>query len=379
MNVGDSETYLTEDSATFHRLRTKNRRLSRDLAVQIKANCKLRQEVTRLRRHVRQLQADHKISTAATTFSVHTVNSSHIRKLFEYYTGFSFSTFLVIFSLLVSTGNLPFTYLGRCKPTAFSHISLQDQLLFVLMKLRNNFHFKDLGFRFGLSPQKSSVLFKSWINYMFFTFSSLSLWPPRDVIISKMPSKFNSLFPTTLAIIDSTEIKMQRPSSLKIQSQCWSEYKSSPTLKGLVAVDPRGSVVFISPLFSGSVSDNEITSHGGFLSMVEELLRIGHIEVGDSIMCDKGFTAIDKELSKFGIIVSRPPFVKCGQAQMSGSDVSLTRKIASERVIVERSIGRIKNFKILSGRLDISFLTSVNQIWFVCASLTNFMPSLVSD
>ena len=73
-----------------------------------------------------------------------------------------------------------------------------------------------------------------------------------------MPLKCKEEFPTCLAIIDCTEIRTEKPSSFKTQSQCYSDYKSITTLKSLVVTDPRESVMFISELFSGSISDNDI-------------------------------------------------------------------------------------------------------------------------
>ncbi|VDI81632.1 Hypothetical predicted protein [Mytilus galloprovincialis] len=48
-----------------------------------------------------------------------------------------------------------------------------------------------------------------------------------------MPQQYKHEFPTCLAIIDCTEFKIEKPSTLKSQSQCYSDYKSSTTLKSL--------------------------------------------------------------------------------------------------------------------------------------------------
>ena len=79
-----------------------------------------------------------------------------------------------------------------------------------------------------------------------------------------MPADFKKSFPRSLAIVDCTEIKTETPSSLKVQSQCYSDYKSSTTLKSLVVVDPMDALMFVSALFSGSISDNEICVQSGF-------------------------------------------------------------------------------------------------------------------
>lgn len=136
--------------------------------------------------------------------------------------------------------------------------NLKSQFFFTIMKLRHDFNYSDLAFRFKISKQTTSVIFTLWINYMFLRFlrfGELYIWPHRDVITENMPSKFKEEFPTTFGILDCTEIKISKPSSLKTQSQAYSDYKSFNTIKGVVACDPKGSVIFASMLFSGGISD----------------------------------------------------------------------------------------------------------------------------
>ena len=66
-----------------------------------------------------------------------------------------------------------------------------------------------------------------------------------------------------------------------------------------------------------------------------------------------------------------------GRQQLTAQEVRAGREIASLRIHVERAIGRIKNFTILSGTMPISLARLANQIVFVCAYLTNFQPALV--
>ena len=64
---------------------------------------------------------------------------------------------------------------------------------------------------------------------------------------------------------------------------------------------------------------------------------------------------------------------------MAKHDVLLTQKIAIHQVHVERAIRGIKSFKILSGRIRFALMSSINQIWFVCSFLTNFMPPCMTQ
>ncbi|XP_053390346.1 uncharacterized protein LOC128553244 [Mercenaria mercenaria] len=220
------------------------------------------------------------------------------------------------------------------------------------------------------------LFFREWINYMFYRFGSVPLWPGR-VIQEKMPKKFREEFPDTMIILDGTEIKLQPLSALRTQSQCYSDYKSSTTLKGLVDVDPRGSFTIISMLFSGSISDKEITSASGLLEMFQQLLDSGRLKRGDGVMVDKGFLIKD-EIEKLGLKLHIPPFAP-GSGQLSPGDVALTRKIAAHRVHVERAISRAKKFKIVDNRIDLTLFPCINQIWFCCCFLTGFMPLLITE
>ncbi|XP_053389439.1 uncharacterized protein LOC128552425 [Mercenaria mercenaria] len=291
---------------------------------------------------------------------------------FVYYTGLTAKQFKAFYNFLVPQEN-PFKMSKRIKSA--ENLTMEDQLLLVTMKLRQNFDFAHLGNLFGMTQQDASSLIKNWIQYMFHRCGSVSIWPHRDIIISEMPPTFREEFPNTLVIIDGTEIKIQRPSSMTRQSQCYSDYKSCNTLKGLVGIDPRGSIIFASMLFSGAISDKEITRQSGFLSLLQELKECGKINDGDGVMVDKGFH-ISEEIEKLGLKLNTSPFARSG-SQMSKADIKLTEKIARHRVHVERAISRVKNFKILSQRIDLALFTCINRIWFVCCFVTNFMGYLI--
>ena len=92
-------------------------------------------------------------------------------------------------------------------------------------------------------------------------------------------------------------------------------------------------------------------------------------------MADKGFN-IEADVESIGLKLNIPPFAHSGK-QMNQHDALYTKKIAMHRVHVERAIRRIKSFKILSGRIPLSMMSIVNQIWYVCSFLTNFMPQCI--
>ena len=109
-----------------------------------------------------------------------------------------------------------------------------------------------------------------------------------------MPSNFKEKYPNTVVIIDATELRIQTPSSLLRQSQSYSSYKSTNTLNGLVGVDSMGGIIFVSQLYTGSISDKEIVIRSGFLETLKNKVKVGEILAADAVMADKGFDIGDE-------------------------------------------------------------------------------------
>jgi len=77
-------------------------------------------------------------------------------------------------------------------------------------------------------------------------------------------------FLPTYAIIDASEVFIETPSDLHMQSSTWSQYKHHNTVKCLVACTPNGTICFISPVYVGSISDVELTCQSSFLTALED-------------------------------------------------------------------------------------------------------------
>ena len=91
-------------------------------------------------------------------------------------------------------------------------------------------------------------------------------------------------------------------------------------------------------------------------------------------MADRGFD-IEEDLALLGVRLNIPPFLR-GKEQLSAQELVETRRIASLRIHVERAMEQLKNVHIFDKPLLPSFRNTANQIFFVCALLTNFYPPL---
>ena len=104
-------------------------------------------------------------------------------------------------------------------------------------------------------------------------------WPTQSEIQNYYPDCFSE-YPNVRAILDCTEVFIERPSLAEAQAKTYSNYKSKNTWKTLVATTPAGTVSFVSRGHVGKASDRKIVEESGILDKFEH---------GDSCMVDRGF------------------------------------------------------------------------------------------
>lgn len=295
---------------------------------------------------------------------------AHDDRLVRCYTGFpSYAVLLAFFDFLGPAVN-HLEYWGSKKSSTSRQKKLNpfNCLFLTLIKLRLNLTEQDLAFRFGISTSTVSRYFITWICFLYHHLKEIEWCPTAEQVACTLPHAFKEKYPTTYIIIDASEVFVEKPTDLMLQSSTWSNYKQHNTVKYLVGVTPNGAISFISPTFVGSISDPELTRCSGLLSKLDGKGNV-------SVMADRGFTIRD-QLQNIGVDLNIPPFLE-GRGQLPANEVQQGRAIASLRIHVERAIGRMKNFTILKGVFPINMARMVNQIVSVCGWLTNFFSPLV--
>ena len=247
-------------------------------------------------------------------------------------------------------------------------LSMLDEYFLTLVRLRHAFPEEHLAYLFKVSRSTVSRIFLSWINLLYFELGFIPIWQSKDLIEETMPIPFKERYPATRCILDCTEIKICKPSSLRTQSQCFSSYKNTTTAKGLLGIAPSGAPVFISDLYTGSISDKDITKQSGILELLEK---------GDDCMADKGFNIKDL-LEPIGVTLNIPPFLS-DKAQFNEEEVENTQSVASVRIHVERAISRIKMYKIITNVVPLSLAGVLNKIWTVCCMLLLFQSPIIDQ
>lgn len=140
-------------------------------------------------------------------------------------------------------------------------------------------------------------------------------------------------------------------------------------MKYLICVTPDGLQIFISKGYGGRVSDILLFSDCGIMDILPE---------NSMLMVDRGFKGIDTILNQKNIELVRPPSVS-ENFKPTKQEVILTKRIASIRIHVERSVRRIREFRLLvpHSTLHHSILPQVDQIIEIAGGLINLQQPLI--
>ena len=183
----------------------------------------------------------------------------HNDRLVRFYTGFiTYRIFLAFFNFLGPVvNNLQYwrSKEGARVRNRKRKLDPENQLFLALVKLRLNLMTKDLAFRFGLSTAQVSRYLTTWICFLYHHIKELDWMPSVQQVAGTLSCVFKEKFPNTFAIIDGSEIFIETPTDLQMQSSTWSQYKHHNTAKFLIACTPNGAVSYVSPLYVGSISD----------------------------------------------------------------------------------------------------------------------------
>ncbi|CAN8013115.1 unnamed protein product [Ixodes pacificus] len=161
-------------------------------------------------------------------------------------------------------------------------MSVEQQVLLTLMKLRLGLVYDDLSRRFGVSVSTVGNIFRATLAILGRILRNVVVWLSRETIFRNVPQSFEENgFAGTTCILDCTEVFLQRPKKLLARAQTYSSYKGHNTVKFLVAIAPHGSVMFVSKVYGGRASDKHIVRDSGIIS---------YFQHGDQVMADRGFS-----------------------------------------------------------------------------------------
>ena len=255
---------------------------------------------------------------------------------------------------------------GEIKKNRTRRFNAKEELFLTLLKLRRGFAHQTIAYMYGVSVSLISSIFITWIQFIYLHLKEIKflMFPSRDILSESLPPVFKS-FKNVRCLIDCTEFFCQTPRDYARQGNVYSSYKHHTTFKALIAVTPNGSACFISDLYEGSVDDVTITAKCGILN---------HIEPGDLLLVDKGFTIQDLLYEKQATI--KIPAFLGSRPRLTKEEEIETKRIAKARIHVERFNERLKKFLLVGRTIPLSLTPIASQMVYVACCLVNFQQPL---
>ena len=108
-------------------------------------------------------------------------------------------------------------------------LDLREEFFLVLLKLRLALTMAFLSTLFDISMSTCSEIFNTWVKFLSRELAPLVFWPDRDVIRQFQPAQIKNSCKNLRAILDCTEIFIERPRHLRLQALTWSDYKKHST------------------------------------------------------------------------------------------------------------------------------------------------------
>ena len=145
--------------------------------------------------------------------------------------------------------------------------------------------------------------------------------------------ELEKLFPELLAIVDATEQEIPRPKNKRRRKNYYSGKKKRHTVKTQIVVNTGGLIVHKTKHVRGRKHDYDVYKKDT-PSMPPEIKIEG----------DLGYQGMKKD---FPDRKTKLPVKKKKGKSLTKKEKRYNRKLAKERIVVEHSIGKLKQFKIL--------------------------------
>ncbi|XP_072158437.1 uncharacterized protein [Bemisia tabaci] len=285
----------------------------------------------------------------------------------------------------------PRVFVGLDKETMFlvpllqKHTGLDKRNIFVaLRKIRLNESSEVLGHIFWLHRSSVCRIVNESIPKIARFMATCIKWPSPQIIQSNVPLAFRAHYSTVQSILDCFEVEIEKFSNPLFQSLTWSEYKKRNTIKFLISSTPDGLINFISGAYGGRATDCNILRDSGYLEVLPR---------NTLVMADRGFKNVESLISDSGSRLVRPPSVhteektvKKGNSEkviketvkMTKRQVRGTKVIASLRIVIERVIGRLRNFEMVDHAANFhhDLLSLANNIVVIVCGLSNLQGPL---
>jgi len=218
-------------------------------------------------------------------------------------------------------------------------LKLKDRLIMVMFWLRLYLNTEAMGFFFDVNKSTVSRNCRRLLKVLRALGEETLGWPePPKRGEGKGVDQALREYPDLLAIIDTTEQRVQRPSDNDKQKQHYSGKKKTHTRKTALVVNERGRIRDVSDSTPGSKHDLKHVVESQVIDQVpEEVTAIG----------DAGFDGLQNYYPERSI---GTPHKARRNHPLTFDQKLANREFSSERIIVENTLSHMKHFKVLAHR-----------------------------
>jgi hypothetical protein len=218
-------------------------------------------------------------------------------------------------------------------------LKLRDRLVMVMCWLRLYLNTEAMGFFFGVDKSTVSRNCRSLLKVLRMLGEETLGWPePPKRGEGKSVEETLREYPDLLAIIDTTEQRIQRPGNEDDQKGHYSGKKKAHTRKTAIVVNERGRIRDVSRSTPGSKHD---------LKHVVESRVIDEIPKDVTAIGDAGFDGLQNYYPERNI---GTPHKARRNHPLTPDQKLANREFSSERIIVENTLSHMKHFGVLAHR-----------------------------
>ena len=186
-----------------------------------------------------------------------------------------------------------------------------------------------------------------------------------------------------LFFIDGTSVPCRKPAHAWLRRKLWVNYKKHHAGRYFVICTADGTIVFISQIEAGSISDTKEYARSDIRKTLSRLYGPQRRNLqGDEHFVlggDKGYIYCQPP-KHFQLILTKSAdqelaegsFQTFGDSEIGSASFTSSKEMCRPRAVIERSIGRIKRFSALSsGRMRWKDAYPLEEMIFIAAVIAN--------
>jgi hypothetical protein len=216
-------------------------------------------------------------------------------------------------------------------------LKLREQLIMVTCWLRLYLNTEAMGFFFGVDKSTVSRNCRRLLKVLRALGDETLGWPdPPQRGAGKSVEQVLQEYPDLLAIVDTTEQRIHRPSNDERQRKHYSGKKKAHTRKTAIVVNEKGRIRDVTQSTPGSKHD---------LKHVVESCVIDPIPANVTVIGDAGFDGLQNYYPQRNI---GTPHKARRNHPLTPDQKLANREFSSERIVVENTFCHMKHFKVLA-------------------------------